>query len=91
MTDPPTRKKLKATKTTVVKKKKKKRPGPNAFKRAIENTGLNIQLKTFKIERASQTCHFVLLIILHKWNRVLVIYVDGWRIGSSALSSPNVL
>lgn len=36
----------------------KKRQRPNAFKRAIQSTGWNIQLESFKIERASQKCHF---------------------------------
>ena len=48
--------------------------------------GGNLRAKKTKLRGALQKCRFfVCNCLIYEWNRVLVVYLDGWRIGQQDL------
>ena len=79
------RKNTKATITCLKKKREKKAGFQFFFARAVPIRGLIFRSKNVKLSRASQKCHFPHFFLSKTldfiWNRILVISLDGWRIG----------
>ena len=85
MTEITIRKNTKATITCLKKKREKKAGFQFFFARAVPIRGLIFRSKNVKLSRASQKCHFPHFFLSKTldfiWNRILVISLDGWRIG----------
>ena len=90
MTDPTTRKKNKIDQNYSKKTKKSNRADTQSLWTYGSNTGLKIQCKILKIERGIAEMPFCRNYFIYGWNRILLISLDGWRIGQRDLhrSSP---
>ena len=66
-------------------REKRRKPGFPFVWICGSNMTLSFRSKFSKLSGASQKCHFFIiycdLYLTYIWNRVLVIYLDGWRIG----------